>query len=142
MSKSPSDNLHQLIRSLNSNERRYFKNYLQRTSKITDTVSDTLFDAIYKQEVYNEKALLKLFEGETIVNKFSISKARLYDLILRSLNAQYAESSVEATLKRELHYVEILFKKALYKQAEKILKGVKKTALHYEKLSTLVEVGH
>jgi hypothetical protein len=140
--KSPSDNLHQLIRSLNSNERRYFKNYLQRSSKITDTVSDTLFDAIYKQETYDEKKLLKHFEGETLTNKFSISKSRLYELILRSLNAQYAESSVEATLKRELHYVEILFKKTLYKQAEKILKGVKKTALHYEKISTLVEVSN
>lgn len=142
MAKNPSDNLHQLVRSLSGNERRYFKNYLQRTSKITDTVSDALFDAIYKQEVYNEKALLKLFEGEALTNKFSISKARLYELILRSLNAQYAESSVEATLKRELHYIEILFKKTLYKQAEKILKGVKKTALQYEKISTLIEVSN
>jgi hypothetical protein len=140
--KVPSDNLHQLIRSLSSNERRYFKNYLQRSSKVTDTVSDTLFDAIYKQEEYNEKAILKHFSGEALTNKFSITKARLYDLILRSLDAQYAESSVEASLKRELHYVEILFRKTLYKQASKILEGVKKTALKYEKLSTLIEVSN
>ncbi len=140
--KTPSDNLHQLIKSLTVAERRYFKNYLQKNSTGNATISDKLIDAIHKQSTYNEEQILEKFKGEALVNNFAVTKSRLYDSILKSLDLLYSESSIEATLKRDLHYVEILFKKALYEQAAKILNAIKKTAVKYEKISTLIEISN
>ena len=53
--------------------------------------------------------------------------------ILQRLDAFLAESSVEAELRRYLHYVEILYHKTLYNQCSRILATAEKIAIRNQK---------
>ncbi len=140
MANRSSDNLHQLIHSLSTNEKRYFKMYMQKNIRHDHKIFDILFDAIDRQDEYNEKELIKKFSGKSFIKQFSLTKTRLYDQVLRSLHNLYADSSIDAELKQDLHFVEILFRKTLYKQAEKLLYHTRKKALKHERISTLIEI--
>jgi hypothetical protein len=140
MSVKVSENLHQLIRSLSKPEKRYFKLYSSRHIIGEQNNYVKLFDAIEKQKEYNEAALLQQFKKETFSKQFSIAKSRLYDSILRSLDAYNSDSSVDSQLKNMLHYAEILFKKTLYEQCVRILMSAKKLATKYEKHIALLEI--
>lgn len=140
MSRRSSDNLHQLIRSLTTNEKRYFKMYMQKNIRHDNRIFDIIFDAIDKQDEYDESELLKKFEGKPFVKQFALTKTRLYEQVLRSLHTLYDDSSIDAELKQDLHFVEILFRKTLYKQAEKLLYHTRKKALKHERISSLIEI--
>lgn len=140
MSNKVSENLFKLIKSLSKPEKRYFKIYSSRHTLGEKNNYQILFDAIDKQKVYDEDAIRKQFANEAFVRKFSIAKSRLYDAILRSLDAYHANSSTDAQLKRLLHCVEILYKKTLYKQSAKLLRSARKLAYKYEKHTTLLEI--
>jgi tetratricopeptide (TPR) repeat protein len=140
MSNKVSDNLHRLIRSLSKPEKRYFKLYASRHTSGEENNYIKLFDAIEKQEEYNEQAILEKFKKEAFTNKFSITKGRLYDYVLRSLDAFHSNSSVEAQMERDLHCAEILYKKTLYDQCAKLLASVKKSAVRYEKHTVLLKI--
>lgn len=140
MSKRTSDHLHALIRSLTPHEKRYFKIYATRHVAEQNNVHIILFDAIDSQEEYDEPLLLKTFKKETFIKRFAVTKSRLYEMILKSLHAYHASSSVDAELKKMLHMAEILYKKTLYRQCDKMLKKAKKLALEHDKHTTLLEI--
>lgn len=140
MSNKVSDHIHQLIKSLSKAEKRYFKLYSTRHTIGDKNNYMLIFDAIEKQTTYNEETIIKKFQNEAFINKFSITKTRLYEHVLKSLDAFHSNSSVNAQLKRQLHYAEILYKKSLYKQSAKQLKSARKIAYKYEKHTTLLEI--
>ena len=140
MSNKVSSHLHLLIKSLSKAEKRYFKVYSSRHAIGGKNNYQLIIDAIEKQPVYDEDAIILKFKSEGFVNKFSITKNRLYDHVLKSLDAFHSNSSINAQLKRQIHYAEILYKKSLYKQSAKQLKSAKKIAYKYEKHTSLVEI--
>lgn len=140
MANKSSDHLHRLIHSMSKPEKRYFKLYTSKNMAGDAGNYPLLFDAIARQEEYNEEQLLKKFKNQAFADRFAITKNRLYNAVLRSLDAYHAQSSSDARLKRQLHYIEILYKKSLYDQAMKLLHAVRKSATEQESLSTLVEV--
>ncbi len=140
MSNKASDSLHRLIKSLTKSEKRYFNLYSSRHTLGDKNNYAILFEAIDEQDEYNEDELLKKFKKELFTNKFSITKARLYESILNSLTAYHANSSIDAQLKRDLHSAEILYKKTLYDQCAKLLLSAKKIAHKYERHSSLLEI--
>ncbi|MCX6274071.1 MAG: hypothetical protein NTV09_02530 [Bacteroidetes bacterium] len=141
MSKTPSDSLFRLICSMSKSEKRHFKLYAGRHS-VEENNYLKLFDAIEKQKSYDEGSILKKFSKETFINRFPITKKRLYETVLRSLDAFHSQSSIDAQLKRELHFAEILYKKSLYGQCAKILTSARHTAMKHEKHSSLAEIHH
>ncbi len=141
MSKTPSDSLFRLIRSMSKSEKRHFKLYASRHS-VEENNYLKLFDAIDSQKSYDEDAILKKFSKEAFTNRFPITKKRLYETVLRSLDAFHSQSSIDAQLKRELHFAEILYKKSLYNQCAKVLTSARHTALKHEKHSSLAEIHH
>jgi len=140
MSNKASDSLHRLIKSMTKSEKRYFSIYSSRHTLGDKNNYTILFEAIDEQEEYNEDALLKKFKKEAFIKQFSITKARLYNVILNSLTAYHSNSSIDAQLKRDLHSAEILYKKTLYDQCSKLLSSAKKTAQKYERHSSLLEI--
>ncbi len=140
MSGKSSDQLHKLIHSLTKQEKRHFKIFAGRHTIGDQNNYVVLFDAIEKVKEYDEEALLKKFSKELFINNFSITKGRLYETILRSLDVFHHNSSVDAQLWKELHYAEILYKKTLYDQCAKRLKSARKLAEKYEKHAVLVQV--
>jgi hypothetical protein len=140
MSRTASDQVHKLIQSLTSAEIRYFKIFSSRHYDANDTHYVKLFDAIAGQGQYDEAAILEKFKKEKFIKLFSITKARLYESVMRSLDMFHAASSVDAELKREIHYAEILYKKTLYDLCAKTLASAKKFAQKYERYSALHDI--
>ena len=127
----PSHELFNLIKSLTKSEKRFFK--LTSTLQSGEKNYLKIFDAIEKQQVYDEEALKKQFEGERFIRHLPSEKNHLYKLILKSLRSFYSDNSVSAVLRTEIKNIEILYRKALYKECTKYLIKAKKTARDHEK---------
>lgn len=140
MSNKASDSLHRLIKAMSKPEKRYFKVFTSRHVIGEQNNYQRLFDAIDKQDTYDESAILRKFKNDAFIKRFSIAKNRLYQSILKSLDAYHSSHSVEAQIKRQIHATEILFKKTLYGQAMKLLQSTKKIAQKHEKISSLMEI--
>lgn len=141
MSNKASHNLHSLIRSMSKAEKRYFKIFSSRHTVGEKNNYTILFDAVDKQPEYDEQRLLKKFEGEAFTNRFSITKRRLYEAVLKSLDAFHGNSSVDEKLRKQLHYAEILYDRSLYDQCEKVLQSAKKLATKHERWTKLLDIG-
>ena len=142
MANKYSDHVFQLIKSLTKAEKRYFKLFVARhtSSSSSPNNAQVLFNLMEKMDTYDEKELLEKQKSKAFTNKFSITKARLYDTILKSLDAYYSEKSKDQLIRNELHYIEILFNKALYRQCKKRIFSAKKQALKYNKNHLLAEL--
>lgn len=134
------DDLFQLIKSLSKSEKRFFKIYSGRHVIGQQNNYVELFDLISKQSEYNEEAILKKFRGKKLVNRFSVAKAYLYDLILKSMNTYHAQNTVDAQILNLIRNISFLYQKNLYEQADKLIQKAKKLALEFEKISILPEV--
>jgi hypothetical protein len=142
MSNSTKDTLHELIKYLTKSEKRYFKVYASRHILGDENNYIVLFDFIAKQEVYDEEAIFKHFKGEAFLNKFSISKKRLYDQIISALDNFHNTNSIDSQIYRLLSGAEILYKKSLYNQSLKQLISAKKIAQKHHKYNLLSEINY
>lgn len=140
MSNKVSHHLFDLIKSLSKSEKRYFKLFSSRHTIGEENGYLRLFDFIDRMETYQEDLVYMHFKGQPLLNKFSITKARLYNNILKSLNAFYASTSIDAQLFQSLHCADILYNKGLYKQCEKVLRSAEKQAKKHERFTILLEV--
>lgn len=134
----PSTELHSLIKSLTKSEKRFFK--LNSSLQSGEKNYLKIFDFIEKQKKYDEEELKEAFKKETFIKHLPSEKNHLYKLILKSLRAYYSDQSVSAHLKQEIKNVEILYKKALYKECNKFVKRAKEVAREYEKFYYLFEL--
>lgn len=127
----PSTELHSLIKSLTKSEKRFFK--LNSSLQAGDKNYLKIFDFIEKQKKYNEDELKANFKDEVFINHLPSEKNHLYRLILKSLRAYYSDQSVSSQLKQEIKNVDILNRKALYKECSKFVIRAKELAKEYEK---------
>lgn len=129
--------LHNLIRSLNKPEKRFFK-LLSATENHTTEKSIELFDYIEKindkDDIYYKAGLRS--ELDTSPGNLKI----VFDLILKSQRSYYSETITGFSLSDDMANVKILFEKAQYKQCRKMLKTVKEKAFNNEKFSYLLEI--
>ena len=132
------EELHSLIHSLSKSETRYFKLFCTREKSGKNYLK--LFDAVRKQEVYDEKAIKTEFRAEKFVKQLHVTKNYLRQLILKSLRNFHAEISINTKLKDLLHNVEILFNKELYQHCLTELKKANDIAQKYELVAGMVEV--
>lgn len=137
--KTVSDELFQLIKSLTKQEKRYFKLYASRHVIGEKNQYVRLFDAIDRLKVYDEKKVKKKFAGEAITKQLHVAKNYLYKLILNSLRL-YKENKTEDPFPLLLRNAQILFKKGLIKQSEKILDKAMKSAVENEHFLQILEV--
>jgi len=137
VSKEGNRNLFHLIKALKKSEKRYFKVFAP-----THTIGEKnnyikLFDAIDNQEQYDEK---KLISEEKYITQLPKLKIYLYNLILRSLDSYYTDSTIDSHLRRLLNAVELLHNKRLYSQSIKLLSKAKAMASNYDRYSFLLEI--
>lgn len=127
----PSTELFSLIKSLTKSEKRFFK--LNSSLQTGEKNYLKIFDFIEKQKKYDEEELKNHFKNETFVKHLPSEKNHLYKLLLKSLRAYYSDRTISSQLKQEIKNVEILYKKALYKECNKFVKRAKAVARKYEK---------
>ena len=134
----PSTELFNLIQSLSKSEKRFFK--LSSSLQTGEKNYLKLFDTIEKQTTYDEEIIKKTFSKETFIKHLPSEKNHLYKLILKSLRGFHADNSISSILKQEIKNVEILYRKALYKECVKFIKRAKKIAKDHEKFYYLFEL--
>lgn len=137
--KTASDDLFQLIKSLSKQEKRYFKLHAGRHVIGTQNKYVLLFDAIEKQQQYDEAALKAQFQGEAFTRQFHVAKNYLYHLILDSLR-NYHESKSGDKFYSWMRNARLLFDKGLYDQSTKALAKAEKLAQGDENFLQLLEV--
>ncbi|MEZ4936200.1 MAG: hypothetical protein R2799_01255 [Crocinitomicaceae bacterium] len=140
MSNKASSDLFELIKSLSKSEKRYFKVLSNKHIIGSENKYVQLFDFIESLVEYDEQTVLDHFKGEAFLNKFSITKARLYDRILDSLEQFHSTNSVDAQLYKLMNSAEILQNKSLYKQAGKLLRSAEKLAQKNHKYALLMDI--
>ncbi len=137
MSKLSPDTLFQLIHSLQKAEKRHFKLYIKRNSANADLKILRLFDAIDKQEEYDESMLLKKLPA---IQKQQLSnlKSHLYKQILAALRLLKSNDSIDLQLNEYFDYAHILYKKGLFLQSLVIIEKAKQLAKANQKFNFLI----
>ena len=134
---TPSDDLHKLIKSLTPSERGYFKKFAS-LSYGKESNYMRLFNAIEQQDEYEEKKIKQIFKNETLIKHLPSEKNHLYKIILEHLYAYGSDQSVDVKLNKMLFQIQILFKKNLFYQCQKLLLRAKKMAIEAEKYPQII----
>ena len=82
MSSKVNHALFDLVKSMTKSEKRYFKLVSSRHTIGDENNYVRIFDYLDKLDGYDEDKLFDHFKGESFLNRFSITKKRLYDHIL------------------------------------------------------------
>ena len=139
MPKQQTENLVQLIASLNKAEKRFFKVFVKRNSSGDDILFLKLFDVIDKAKEYDEELILRKVPS---IKKSQISnlKAHLYKQLLLSLRLFHRTQNEHISLSEQLDYAHVLYDKGHYLQALEILSKLKKKVLEKEKSTLLLQI--
>ena len=140
MSKTASPALYELIKSLTKSEKRYFKIYASRHTIGEKNNGIKIFDFIDQQSEFDDEAIFKHFKGEAFLNRFTITKKRLYEQIISALDAFHSTNSVDAQLYKMLHGVKILYSKGLYDHAHRELIKTKRLAKKHNNVPVLLQL--
>jgi len=122
------DVLFQLVQSLTPSEKRYFSLYASRHTIGSQNNSLLMFKKLEALKKYNEKEFLEENKKEGFVKHYGFNKHFLYKLILQSLHSFHGEKTMEAKLREQLHYIDILSEKGLFQQVRSLIKVTKKKA--------------
>lgn len=132
--KTPSKDLFSLIQSLTTQEKVYFKTFVNRKTVHAGGRSYIkLFDVLNKMKEYDDAVLHKMLSESGI--HFNIHKAKNYliEAVLKSLADYHSDSSVDAEIRTMITQADILYKRKLKKMADKIVDKAEELALEHEK---------
>ncbi len=119
---------YQLVHSLSPSEKRYFKVFIGGNKNNSSNKYIQLFDALIKQDEYNETKLLKKLGYVNNKSRFSVAKSYLVQLILKCLRNYHAGNSTFSKCMEGLLNVEMLYRKKLFKACQKEVRKVQKLA--------------
>ncbi len=119
--KQISDHLYLLIKSMTSQEKRYFK--LFASAFVKDTKYVQLFDMLNKLKEYDVKKIKSNIGSKESAKKMNAYKFFLERLIVRSLRLYHEETNIEFVVYNGLQEIEVLLHKGFL---EKCLKQIKK----------------
>ena len=126
-----SKDLFVLIRSLDKNEKRYFRLFASLQAGEKNYLK--LFDAIDLQKEYDEVEIIRKFQHEKFTKRFPVTKSYLYGLVLRSLRLYHENHSVGFEIKSLLNNAHILVSKGLFQQAIKNIASAKNLIQKHER---------
>lgn len=137
MANQLSSHLYDLIYSLSSSERRYFKLYIKNHLGKQNDLSVKLFDLIARSE---GKPLIKIEKKITFTKHPSRLKNYLYDLILKSLESYHSKTSVAIKIRKQINQIENLYNKALYDQCASLAKKALKEAENIDNQNFKIDI--
>lgn len=136
-----SNNLWLLIRSMNANEKRFFRrNYVSYDRAQPTPLYLRVFDLLSKQETYDEQQLLVQLRPELKNSNVSYIKNYLYEHIGIALLELKQQSDPQVKLHQQVQLIKILREKGLFKQALKIWQKAIKQARTLELFATVLQL--
>lgn len=136
MARTVSTDIFELIKSLSTGEKRYFKLYSALGNTNMDAIYIRLFDSIDGQASYDEQRVMKEIP-EAKQHQLSNQKKHLSDLIIESLRLFHSQNTVDARLQSSISEIEVLFSKRLFKHCLTEIEKAKSLSIRYEKLLQL-----
>ncbi len=112
-----SNELFLLIKSMNRNEKGYFKKFAGINSKKGEGNYLRLFDCIDLMDTYDESLIKKKFAGEKFIDQLNVTKLYLQKMIIKSLRNYYGDNDPEVQRLNAMAEITLLFKKRLYDSA-------------------------
>lgn len=134
------DDLHDLIKSLASNEKRYFKLFAKQHGEESSPKYLDLFDALEGMESYDVKELQDRIHDKRILTFLNQEKNFLKGRIMEALRAYRDGKSVDSELYGQMQEMDILYEKGLYNQCLKQLKRSKSLAKTYDRFGILIDI--
>lgn len=116
------EQLFQLIKSLSKEEKRHFKLYVNKYNSARENNYLKLFNAIDKQDVYDEAAIKEQFRNETFIKQLTVTKHYLQKQIIRSLQNLHYDDTVDLSMLALHHQVAVMFKKGHYEICRDLVK--------------------
>lgn len=138
--KTVSNDLFLLIKSLNMNEKGYFRKFCKAYIHKGDTEYLELFEALDNTEEYNEAAFLKLHQGKKFTSHFAARKHYLQNTLYKSLQHYYANATIDAQIRNLLSTAEIICYKGLFKQSLHLLSKAEKLSIKHNRECFLMEI--
>jgi hypothetical protein len=127
MPNSSPDSLFQLVKSMTKAEKRYFRLYVGGQNQKADAKFIQLFNLLDKQEVYDEKDILKK-ATEIKSSQLPNVKAHLYRELLTCLRLLYSTRDPYTQIREQIDYARLLYNRGLYLQSLKVLERAKTLA--------------
>lgn len=132
------DDLYDLIQSLSSAEKRYFRIFAQRHAKGASTLQ--LYDAMLGLEVYSEDELRQVLKGAAMLRQLPVAKNYLKDIVLQALRSFHRGSSVSGTLREMLDRIELLSGRGQQGALKKLVRRAWKKAWQFQRPLVLMEL--
>jgi hypothetical protein len=126
---------------MSKSEKRHFKLQLDSMASSEKERYAMLFDAIARQQEYDEEALKKKLKSNSIVKHFPVYKKRLYDYVLSSLREYKSDKRVDVEIYSLMKDGVLMHDRSLYEQAATFFKKARKKAVEHEKWNLLLEIG-
>ena len=130
--KTPSNDIFNLIQSMTKAEKRYFSQTATLHKVGEQNNYYKLFKVIDNQSIYEESIVKLAMQRQGVTQHFTALKFQLIERILESLHQFYQKSSITETIKRELHFCQILMDKNHLEMANKRLLKIKNTIETYQ----------
>jgi hypothetical protein len=134
-----SRNLYELIKSMNKNEKRYFKVTTAFSQDANDKKVMLLFDEINKQDEFDEDKILKK-NPSLKASQLSNLKAYLHERILQSLRQFHLPKIMDIQIREQIDFAQLLFERRLYDQGKSCLRKAKRQAQLYNNLELQLEI--
>ena len=134
----PSNLLFDIIKSLSTEEIRYFRKISSLQQGEKNYIK--LFNYISSLEEYDDEAVKNEFKNETFTKHLPSEKNQLLHHVLKSLRYFRIENNKIAEINEQIKNIQILFNKSLYKQARKVLNHVKEKAYQHELFYYILEI--
>ncbi len=119
----PNDDIFNLVKSLTTNEKKFFKHYAERQKG--SKVYKTLFLVLDEMVDYDPDFVASQFSGQ-----LHVTKKYLFDEILKSL--QFKNKTIQDELQASLANIDRLYRIGLYLKMHQYIKRAKKIALAHE----------
>ena len=139
MPRVKSRNLYDLVKTLNKNEKRYFKMMAASSSQNEDKKMLQLFEYINKSEQFDEENIVRKVPALK-AEQLSNLKAYLYYKILQAVRQYNGAKLLDIQIRELIDFAQILFERRLYAQGINCLKKAKKMAATYDNLELQLEI--
>lgn len=140
--RKPTDDIFNLIKSLNKVEAGYFVQYISRSRIKESEQYIHLFQLLRSADEYKESELKADIKSPAFLKRLAFHKNVLTDLVIDSLVAYKSSTSVDNQLHRLTEAINHLCEKQLFTHALKLVDKARKLAQHYEKYFALLELNH
>jgi hypothetical protein len=134
------DQLFNLIQSLNKSEKGYVKKFATLNMKDGTSNYMQLFDAIDRQEIYDEAKLLRKFSEKAFTRQFARTKNYLFHFILKALRNFHTEKKPDFQVTDMIAVAQLLLDKQLNAEAQSQLTKAKKLATDLELFTQLIDI--